>query len=237
MGFACYLAMTAAEIRQTSRLPPKLAYMACHFSPYEAQLSNCPDHLPEGSILILNDLIPPMNHDPEDIRRQLLDMAQQFSCSALLLDFQRPEDDQTAAIAVHIARNFPCPAIVSSFYAKNLNCPVLLPPVPPDVSLEAHLSPWLNRTVWLELSNSPLRYCVTTHGSRMEQVSSHPESSLRDEKLCCHYHIEQQDDRVNFTIFRTDDDTAALLQKAGRMGIAGTIGLWQEFGKNFLPGK
>ena len=237
MGFACYLAMTAAEIHKNHPLPPQLAYMACHFSPYEAGLANCPEALPRDSVLILNDLIPPLNQDPEIIRQQLVDLVQAFSCAAVLLDFQRPEDKHTAAIAAALAKGLPCPVVISCEYGRNLDCAVLLPPVPPDVPLEIYLSPWPNRPLWLELSHSALQYCVTAQGSQANPVPSLPETGHRDEKLHCHYHIEAQDDRISFTLFRTAEDHTALLREARRMGVTGAIGLWQEFPQTFLPGK
>ena len=46
MAIRPFLAMTAAEIRGTETLPPKTAWMACHFSPYSTGLSNLPKDLP-----------------------------------------------------------------------------------------------------------------------------------------------------------------------------------------------
>lgn len=84
-----YLAMTGAEIRSCSQLPEKIAYMACHFSPYGTGLTNLPRELPPGSLLILNDRTPIRGHDPSLVRDTLARLAEQFRCDGVLLDFQR----------------------------------------------------------------------------------------------------------------------------------------------------
>ena len=71
MAIRPFLAMTAAEIRGTETLPPKTAWMACHFSPYSTGLSNLPKALPPGSMVILDDITPIHGHDSETIAAQL----------------------------------------------------------------------------------------------------------------------------------------------------------------------
>ena len=46
MAITPFLAMTAAEFRKKEDLPDKIAWMACHFSPYGLGLSNLPQRLP-----------------------------------------------------------------------------------------------------------------------------------------------------------------------------------------------
>ena len=64
MAITPFLAMTAAEMRNISVCPPKIAWMACHFSPYGLGLSNMPKDLPSNSLLIVDDYTPPSGHDP-----------------------------------------------------------------------------------------------------------------------------------------------------------------------------
>ena len=71
MALTLYLAMTAAELQNCRQIPEHIAWMACHFSPYSSGISNVPVQLPAGSVLILNDRIPPQGHDPELVARQL----------------------------------------------------------------------------------------------------------------------------------------------------------------------
>ena len=71
MTLPMHLAMTAAELACCDSLPSHPAWMACHFSPYGTGLSNLPEHLPEGALLILNDRTPVFGHDPQVICAQL----------------------------------------------------------------------------------------------------------------------------------------------------------------------
>ena len=81
-----FLAQTAWEATRAS--VPKRAYMACHFSSGSKGLSNLPTALPTGSILLVDDSIPPAQHDPEVVAGQLREIITQFSLAAVLLDFQ-----------------------------------------------------------------------------------------------------------------------------------------------------
>ena len=66
MAITPFLAMTAAEIEHSTPLPPNVAWMACHFSPYGAGLSNLPKNLPAGSLLI--EMGAAGNSHPEALR-------------------------------------------------------------------------------------------------------------------------------------------------------------------------
>ena len=84
-----FLAQTGREMAES--LPKHLAYMALHFSSYAKGLSNVPEKLPNGSILLLDDSMEPENHDPQVVADQLRQLVNQFSPKAVLLDFQRPQ--------------------------------------------------------------------------------------------------------------------------------------------------
>ena len=151
MAMEPFLAMTAAEIRNISVLPGKIAWMACHFSPYGPGLSNLPKMLPDGSVLMVDDVTPPHRHDPVYVAEQLIGCVEKWKCSSVLLDFQRAGCKETMAIAESLVKALPCPTVVSEIYARDLDCPVFLPPVPPSVPIEEHLVPWKDREIWLEL--------------------------------------------------------------------------------------
>ena len=108
MAMEPILAMTAAEMRNISEIPPRIAWMACHFSPYGLGLSNLPKGLPPGSLLILDDCTPPGRHDPELVAEQLTQCAETLECGGILLDFQRPGQEETRALAKHLASALPC---------------------------------------------------------------------------------------------------------------------------------
>ena len=130
MAITGYLAMTAAEFRNFSAKNQPIAWMACHFSPYGTALSNLPTVLPEGSLLILNDRTPICGHDPELIVCQLALLTEKFSCGGLLLDFQRPDEPETAALVQHLLKHLPCPTAVSISMPKSLTVRCSCPPFP-----------------------------------------------------------------------------------------------------------
>lgn len=230
MGIPYYLAMTGAEMAHAEVFPRHSGWMACHFSPYGTGLSNLPRELPPGSLLIVDDITPPHSHDPVLMAEQLSLCAETWHCSGLLLDFQRPGCVETAAIAKHLASALPCPTAVSAAYAGDLDCAVCLPPVPPSQPLEAYLSPWSGRETWLELALDGESITLTEQGAATVPLPC-PQLSqpgFRDDCLHCHYRIHLTDDRAEFTLWRTEEDLAALMEAAENLGVMAAVGLYQE---------
>ena len=128
-----YLALTAAEFQHMPQFPPNTAWMACHFSPYGDGLSNIPDALPAGCMLMVNDWLPVRKHSPERVAQQLKDTVEHLAISRVLLDFQRPGNKETVAIVKRVLETLPCPVGMALPYARK-GFPVLLPPVPPQTS-------------------------------------------------------------------------------------------------------
>lgn len=232
MAVSCYLAMTAAEILRTSQLPEKLAYMACHFSPYGTGLSNIPDSLPPSSILILNDRTPICGHDPALITQQLSQIVADLACEAVLLDFQRPGFPETAALTAVVTAELPCPVGVSELYAADISCPVFLPPVPINQPICAYLSPWKEREIWLEAALDSMAITVTAEGSRCEEVAytPPPEACHTDDMLHCRYSIHSLPEKIRFTLYRNQDQLEQLLSQAQELGVSKAIGLYQQLG-------
>ena len=225
-----YLAMTGAEIDHCSELPPKLGYMACHFSSYSTGLSNLPRYIPEKSLLIINDRTPIHGHDPDRICDQLEDILSRFSCRGILLDFQRESEEAPAIIQKLLS--LPCPVIVSSLFAEKLDCPIFLPPVPLPIPLEGYLAPFAGREIWLEAALDGLQLTLTEDGCAATPLSAQFNESLphREEELCCHYRIEITSETAIFTLRRTKEDLKDLLSRANQLGITGAVGLYQELG-------
>jgi len=225
-----FLAMTAAEIRENSNIPEKIAWMACHFSPYGTGLSNLPRTLPAGSLLMVDDVTPIRGHDPQVILDQLGNCAEAFSCSGILLDFQRPDIDETAALVKVLTQGLPCPVAVSCVYGNAGSFPICLPPVPPSESLQEHFAHWKSREVWLELALDAMEITVTENGSSFISLPCPPhfEAGFRDEELCCHYRCRQQEDAIEFLLWRTEEDLVNLLKQAEAFGVTIAVGLYQE---------
>lgn len=230
MGLPVYLAMTEAEIR-TEVLPScPIAYMACHFSPYLDALSGIPESLPPGAALMLNDRIPIRGHSSSRICDQLAASVQALGCNVLLLDFQTPDVEALSRLCQLLLQELPCQVVVSHHYARQLSCPVLLPPVPPHITPEAHIAPWEGRRLWVETVCESSLIHVDASGSR---VSSLPfflpqEGNHYHDKLCCSYDTELTDDAAKFRLTRGSRELSALLSRLEGMGVSAVIGLYQQ---------
>lgn len=236
MAIPRYLAMTAAEMRAVSDLPAEAAWMACHFSPYGTGLSNLPSTLPPDSLLILNDRTPIHGHDGERVAKQLQERIEALHCKGLLLDFQRPEEPETAALVKHLTGALSCPVTVSDLYARGLDCPVFLPPAPPEVSLETYLAPWQGREIWLEMALGGEVISLTEQGAQVSPLPHPPGDGQAETRLHCHYQISVSDTEVEFPLWRTAEDLEALLAEAERLGVTAAVGLYQEL-QNFAAPK
>ena len=233
MAIRPFLAMTPAEIRAAKVLPDKIAWMACHFSPYSTGLSNLPRALPPGSMVILDDITPIHGHDPQAIAAQLLQRLDTMKCSAVLLDFQRPDFGESADLAGYLTQALPCPVGVSAVYAQTLDGPVFLPPVPLDVGLADYISPWQGREIWLEAALDSQAITLTAQGASAAPIApghAFPEG-FSDETLHCRYSAAVSQDCARFTLWRTPEDLTALLTEAESLGVTTAVGLYQELGR------
>lgn len=230
MEISCCLAMTAADIRAIEQLPPKIAYMGCHFSSCGSGLTGIPDRLPPGSVLILDDRVPICERDPRSIVGQLKQAVSDLACSGLLLDLQRPGSTAVGALCAQAAESLPCPVAVSHLYAEGLRCPVFLPPAPPDQPLAAHLAPWKGRRIWLDIAPSVCCITVTKNGSSLQELpyTAAPEDAFTDTALHCRYRAQVTPDAVRFCLWRTPAMLQVLLEEARALGVEQCIGLYRE---------
>lgn len=230
MTITPYLAMTAAEIQNTDPLPAKIAYMACHFSPYSTGISNVPASLPPDGMLILNDVTPICKHDPKDIADQICQCLLANSCTCLLLDFQREPTEDMKAVTKAILEASACPTAVTAPMAEIFSCPVFLPPCPHTQPLEAYLEPWRHQQIWLEVTTAPSLVTITHNGSHWVQSEMKPEAENihQDPRLHCHYTIHLEKDSAVFTLWRTQQDLDDLLTQAESLGVTQAVGLYQQ---------
>lgn len=244
MALPCYLAMTAAEFATAETLPERIAWMACHFSSYGLGLSNAPQQLPAGSMVILNDRTPIHGHDPALIAQQLTELLETLHPSRLLLDLQRPDVQETAAIAHALVNALPCPVGITQHYARELDCPVFLPPPPLHMPLQTHLAPWKGREIWLELALEAETITVTAEGAQTVPAALLPldAPTFEDHLLHCRYHTAVTEDRAVFSLLRDKDHLPGLLEEAEKLGVTQAVGLYQQLGscafllKTELPG-
>lgn len=235
MGISHYLAMTAEEMAAASFCPDSIAFMACHFSPYGTGITGCPEALPPNSMLILNDRIPFRGHDEAFIADQLGQLAEMLQCTRLLLDFQRP--DTPLSLGQTLVQTLSLPVCMPSAYAEGIACPVFLPPVPPDQSLETYLQPWIGREIWLETTPESHLLTLDSQGCRRTQAPPVQEQDLllSDSCLHCHYRTTIFTDKAEFLLQRTAEDMVQLLLNGDSLGIACTVALYQQVKK--LPVK
>ena len=233
MAIRPFLAMTAAEFWNNRGISRPVGWLSCLFSPYGTGLSNLPQTLPEGSLLILSDHTPMDGQDPRVIEQQLTDCTQQLGCAGVLLDFQRPEIAQQASLAKRLSDALPCPVAVSEVYGKDLDNPVFLSPVPPGMPPEVYLTPWAGREIWLELALDGEVITLREAGAETTALPhfSQPDTGFSDKALHCHYRIETTADSAVFTLWRTLEDLTALLEAAEDLGVAQAVGLYQELGR------
>lgn len=238
MVLPLYLALTAAEISCTSPLPNLCAYMACHFSPYTEGISNIPDTLPLGSILILNDRIPCDHHSPDLVAWQLAAAVERLGCESVLLDFERPPELETGAMVRSVVQSLSCPVAVTEAFAEAFSCPVFLSPSPLHMSLEAHLAPWQGREIWLEAALCQEKTTITKGDSSFVPIfpTQQLDGGFYNQKLHCRYHTSVSDDSITFTLFDTHETLNEKLELARSLGVARAVGLYQELGA-FLTGK
>lgn len=226
MPIPLYLAMTAAEFSSCPSLPERIAWMACHFSPYGTGITNCPQQLPPGSLLILNDRMPSCGHDPAQIADVLAQLAKDQACAGILLDLELPPDRLTRQIVASIIQSAPCPVAVSSQYAQDAACAVFLTP-PMHIPLADFLAPWEGREIWLEAAIEDVEFCITETGCRIQPLPCPPEAfPHRAPGAFSHYHITVEEDALHFSFRRSKEDLQAMAQEAENIHCM--VGLYQQ---------
>jgi len=234
MVLPLYLALTAAEISVSSTISFPFAYMSCHFSPYTEGLSNIPDTLPAGGILILNDRLPCQGHSADLVAGQLIDTVDRLGCESVLLDFQRPPEPEAEVMAARITSALSCPVAVTEGFAKKLDCPVFLSPAPLHLPLADHLAPWRGREIWLEAALCQEDILITEKGMTHNPIfpTEQLDGGFYDDHLCCCYHTDIREDHIHFTLFDTPESLCQKLKLAASYDVARAVGLWQELGRN-----
>lgn len=233
MALERYLAMTAAEFSAAERLPARVAWMGCHFSPYGPGLSNLPETLPAGSVILVDDWNPMSGHDAGVIARQLKDLCTRLSPRGILLDLQRPPCPETQALTDSLTAELPCPVAVTEPYAAGRSCPVFLSPPPPHRPLGEVLAPWEGRQLWLDGALMSQCATVTEAGCSVRDTEPLPPEAYPhlDSRLHCRYGIRTEPDRITFFLRRDRPLLETLLEEADRLGVCLSLGLYQELGE------
>lgn len=228
MALPLYLAMTAAEISQAAALPARLAYMACHFSPYGDGLDAFPQQLPAGAMLCINDRIPPMGQNPEQICDQVEALVCSSQAAGVLLDFQRAGDPLTLAIAQALSQRLSCPTGVSACYGESCGSAVFVSPRPWEDPVRLAQA-WPGRALWLDAAIGCGKMHIDAEGARWQPLSQITiPADLHSRESCCHYGICREPSGYSFEIMRQTEDLHLLLERAEEAGYCCAIGLYQQ---------
>ena len=237
MGLPFYLAMNAAEIAASVKLPP-MAWMSCHFSPCSEGLTNLPLWLPEGSLIIVDDRFPCGGHRGHAVAEELSDTVRRFHCAGIILDFQQPDSGELRKLVPLLLEALPCPVAVSDLYAPPHRCAVFLSPGPLWEAPGDHWRTWSDREIWLDASLCLQKVSVTPDGLVPGAILPWDGNGdgFFDEALCCQYRTHAETDSIHFTFFDTPETMAKKLDLAQQFGATRAVGLWREM-RTFLLGK
>ena len=225
MAIQTILAMTAEEIPNAPSGFSGGCIFGCHYSSTSQTLVGLPSSLPHGWGLILDDENPITAPDISGLVQQLSRLEPAY----IVLDFQRPATPDVLRLAEKIAA-LPCPVSMPPEYGKNLCCSLFLPPIPPHISPEEYLRPWLHRDVWLELALDAVQISVTAEGSQMQSFphAVATDKAHVDSMLHCHYKISHLHDTLQFYCYRTKDDIRQLLRSPLPANVKYGVGFFQE---------
>ncbi|MBR4864904.1 MAG: hypothetical protein IKU07_10030 [Oscillospiraceae bacterium] len=230
MDIKRYVAMTKAELATFPVAEDLPAWMACHFSSYGNGLSNIPDWLPAGSMIILDDRTPPCDHDTDVIAMQLNSLADKYKTDIFLLDFQRKNNHHTENIVKELTTKLRGKVGVTEAYAHCASCAVFITCPLPHQSLPDKLSKWKTRELWLELATETEIITISKGNTTFERVnySLLTETDLYDEKLKSRYRAAVKENNAKIIIERTSEELSLLLQEAQSLGIKIAAGLCQQ---------
>ena len=227
MSLSRYFAMTPDELKTAGSLPGGAAYLSCRFG--DSGLTDLPEQLPEGSMLILEDSRIPDVLQNEKILDQLTEAAGKFRCSGVLLDFQKPFRKDLLALALLLQKGLSCPVAVPEAYEKASEGPVFLSLLPAHRCLKDWARPYEGLELWLEIGPAPESALVTESGTQFSEAPCPlPVCPHRHDKLKCHYGLELKNQQILFTLLRTAEDLKALTAEAEGLGFTRTVGLYQE---------
>ena len=217
MEICRYLAMTRWEMEN---FPVPQGFFPA-LLPWEPNLADLPERLPEETVLVLHDGFPIESPGP------ILEAVEKTGCSGVLLDFQKPGQE---AILKALVRELPHPIAVSEPYAREVGGAVFLPPCPPDRPLETHLAPWKDRQIWLDTAPEVLELTLTETGCTAKTLPSPPNSPhFTHETLNCRYKIETFPNKLTFTLWRDKQMLEAHMEQAQALGVTKTFTLFQEW--------
>ena len=199
MGTDIYVVITGEELAKCSHLPPKIAYLGCHFA--GGHLTNIPQGLPEGSMLLIDDRNPP--GDLPDAFARLSPLLPQLS--GIYLDFQKKSTGRF--FAEGFVKKSPIP--VGTPFA-GLGIPVFS-------ARELHTLPQKRSfPFWQEGVLSCWELKITKEGCQKKEIPrTEGFSGFEDKRLFCRYAVSVSEEAAVFTFQNTKDDLLSELAASG----------------------
>ena len=229
MAIVRYLAMTGAEFWGCTQYPPHIGWLACHFSPSGAGLSNIPRVLPRDSLLLVDDSLPFSDHNPELISNQLQQATDNLGLYAIVLDFQRSHGPLLQSLTELLQRKLPCPVFAPPGYTQT--GPVFLPPCPLHTPADIYLKPYQGQQILLDTTPLSTIIKVTPEKVTYQTISPQPveKGDHWDCCLYCHYKIATHGDCISFALQRNNDAFYKWCAHVESLGVTAMIGLYQEW--------
>lgn len=229
MKIPLYLAVTSDEISKNVNLPTNTAWMSIRFDQAGDGLFNFPPAPFDKGILILDDYHPYSQHSCEKICHQLKNYMGENNYTGLLLDFQRPRDENLYNLARMLESELSCKVAMPPNYCNDESI-VFLPPPAPAVSPEDYLKPWTGHEIWLDLTTQAYAMHFTIHGiSECEaQQDAFP---FYDKDLCTHYHVKADTEGITFSFQRTREDCMSMLEEMEAFHVRAAFSLYREMEK------
>lgn len=235
MSIPFFLAISAREFPLFSELPPNIAWMSAHFSSSGSGLSNLPQNLPEGSLLILDDQTPWEGHSTEMVCREVVESLLKSKASGLLLDFERPVTPETALLTTALSqccREIGVMLGAPESYAAEEDTAIFISPLPCQTPPE--LLYQKNRKLWLDVSAGAYLLHIAALGATGQAADqrSFPDGSYPefiDPVLHCSYRSRPNAGGIDILLSHSRESIDTLLTALDEQVVQLAIGLYREF--------
>lgn len=210
-----------------SPMPQHLARAGLCFDPAGPGLAGFPEtELPEDTLFILDDRVPWAGHDLEQVCRELACFLQGRKTAGLLLDFERPAQDETRQLASALcqcAEALGCPVGLPENYGSFDGAHIFLaaPPCgnPPEEQRQTGC--------WMEALPTGCRIMLGSEEPTAEPEAPSPDTNdFTCQALGCHYRTARIDDRIALHFYDMPD---TMPERMERMGCALAIGLYRQW--------
>lgn len=235
MSIPFFLAISAQEFPFLSPPPRKVAWMSVHFSSSGPGLSNLPHGLPEGSLIILDDQMPWSGHSIEAVCRDLVGAMLENKARGLLLDFERPSNQDTALLTSALSqccREIGVQLGAPESYAADPDTAIFLSPLPCQTPLERLYRS--GRRLWLDVSPAAFLLHIGPQGAtgQVTDQTSFPDGShpvFTDPELRCLYRSRPNADGVDVLLYHTPQSIREMLEMVDTDAVSLALGLYREF--------